>query len=71
MAHVMDWDGEHIPNEMRSLPPGRYVVEPLDEAIALTPEEEEGLREAMASIKAGKGRDLDAVRERVLGALKR
>jgi hypothetical protein len=71
MAHVVDWDGEHVPAEMCSLPPGRYLVEPLGEAVALTPEEEEGIRAAMASLEAGRGRSLEAVRERVLAALKR
>jgi hypothetical protein len=71
MAHVVDWDGEHVPAEMRSLPPGRYLVEALDEAVALTPEEEEGLREAMVSLETGHGRSLESVRERVLGTLKR
>jgi hypothetical protein len=67
----MDWDGEHVPEEMRSLPPGRYLVQPLDEAVALTPEEEEGIRGALASVEAGRGRSLEAVREHVLGTLKR
>jgi hypothetical protein len=71
MAHVVDWDGEHVPTEMRSLPPGRYVVESLDEAVALTPEEEEGIRKAMASLEEGRGSSLDEVRDRVLGKLKR
>lgn len=71
MAHVVDWDGEHVPAEMRSLPPGRYVVQPLDEAVTLTPEEEEGIRRALASIAAGRGRSLESVREHVLDTLKR
>lgn len=71
MAHVVDWDGEHLPVEMRSLPPGRYLVERLDEALALTPEEEAGIREALASLDAGRGRSLEAVREDILSALKR
>jgi hypothetical protein len=71
MAHVVDWDGEHVPAKLRSLPPGRYLVERLDEAVALTPEEEEGIREAMASLEAGRRRSLEAVRENILSTLKR
>ena len=71
MAHVVEWDGEHVPAEMRSLPPGRYLVQSLDEAVALTPEEEEGIRRAMASVEAGHGRSLDEAREHILGTLKR
>jgi hypothetical protein len=71
MAHVVDWDGEHVPAEMRSLPPGRYLMEPLDEAVALTPEEDEGIRAAMASLEAGRGCSLEAVREHILNTWKR
>lgn len=71
MARVLEWDGENIPDGMRSLPPGRYVVEAIDEALTLTPEEEEGVRQAMASLDGGQGRSLEDVREQILTALKR
>jgi hypothetical protein len=71
MAPVVDWDGEHVPAELRSLPHGRYLMEPLDEAVALTPEEEEGIRTAMASLETGRGRSLEAVREHILNTWKR
>lgn len=71
MARVVEWDGKNVPDEMRSLPPGRYVVEPIDEDISLTSDEEEGIRQAMASLEAGQGRSLEAVRNRVLSALQR
>lgn len=71
MARVLEWDGENIPDGMRSLPPGRYVVEPIDEALTLTSEEEEGVRQAMASLEGGQGRSLEEARERILTALKR
>jgi len=71
MAHVMNWDGKNLPDEIRSLPPGRYVVEPFEEELQLTPEEEEGLRQAIASLEAGEGSTLEEVRERVLRTLRR
>jgi hypothetical protein len=71
MSRVVDWDGKNVPEEMRSLPPGRYVVEPIDEAVALNPDEEEGIRQALASLESGQGRSLEEVRDRVLSALKR
>jgi hypothetical protein len=71
MSRVVNWDGKNVPDEMRSLPPGRYVVEPLDEALSLTPDEEEGIRQAMVSLEAGEGRSLEEVRNRVLSALSR
>ncbi|MFZ5469230.1 MAG: hypothetical protein ACOZIN_07290 [Myxococcota bacterium] len=71
MSRVIDWDGKNVPDEMRSLPPGRYVVDPIDETIPLTADEEEGIRQAMASLGAGQGRSLEEVRDRVLISLKR
>lgn len=72
MGQIVDWDGEHLPAELRTLPPGRYRIEPFDEATALTPEEETGLEEALASMDAGQqGRSLDEVREELRAALKR
>lgn len=68
MAHVMDWDGEHVAAEMRSLPPGR--LQPLDEVAALTPEEEEGIRQALASIEADRALSFESVREHILDTLK-
>lgn len=53
MPHVVEWDGKTLPAGMRSLPPGRYVVEAVDETVALTAEEEAGLEEAIATVDAG------------------
>jgi hypothetical protein len=58
---VVDWDGTAIPAELqallpaelRELPPGRYVIEPVVDDDELTPEEEEGLLEAIAEDDAG------------------
>jgi len=60
---VVDWDSTALPAELqallpaelRDLPPGRYVVEPLVDDDDLTPEEEEGILEAIAEIEAGLG----------------
>lgn len=72
MSRVVDWDGKNVPEEMRSLPPGRYVVEPVDQAIALTPEEDAGLEEAILAMDAGdSGVTIDEVRESLRLALKR
>ena len=71
MSRVVDWDAKNIPDEMKPLPRARYVLESLDDATSLTPEEDEGIRQAMASLEAGRGRSLEEVRERILGALKR
>ena len=62
---------QNLPDEIRSLPPGRYVVEPFEEEVQLSPDEEEGLRQAITSLEAGKGSSLEDVRDRVLRALRR
>jgi hypothetical protein len=55
MNRILKWNGNDIPEELRSLPAGRYVVEALDETPALTPEEEEGLVEALRELDKGEG----------------
>jgi hypothetical protein len=61
---VIDWDGRHLPEELRDLPPGRYIVEPIDELQALTREQEAGILAALDQLDAGRGRALaDVIRE--------
>lgn len=50
---VIEWDGQEIPAALRGLPPGRYVVEPLDHLTQLTDAEEQGLIEAMEQADKG------------------
>jgi len=72
MSRVMDWDGKTLPDEMRSLPPGRYVVEAVSPASALTADEDAGLEEAISAVNAGeKGLSLDDVRQSIRPLLKR
>lgn len=78
MSRILDWDGENVPDELRRLPPGRYILgswtlpilETFDE-VALTPDEEEDIRKALASLEAGKGLSLQQVQRKVTRALKR
>jgi hypothetical protein len=67
MSVVLDWNGEDLPKELSELPRGRYLVVSLDELPELSPDEEEGLRDAMSSIRAGRGLSLAEARRRVLG----
>jgi hypothetical protein len=62
MATVLKWNGRDLPDELRKLPEGRYVIESLDAVPALTPEQEQGLEEALAALDRGEGADLDEVR---------
>ena len=69
-ARTLHWNGKDLPEELRDLPPGTYVVEAIDPP-ALTLEEEEGLSVGLASLRAGKGRTLDQVRETIDAILRR
>jgi len=61
-SRVLTWNGKDLPTELRKLPAGRYLVEAVDEVPALTEEEDEGLRQALASLRAGKGRSAPIAR---------
>lgn len=62
-ARVVTWNGKDVPIELRELPAGRYVVEPVEEgAPLLTPEEEAGIEAALESYR--QGRVVDATRAR-------
>jgi len=67
---VIDWNGIDVPEALRHLPAGRYVVEALDEAPVLTAEDEAGLIQALESLRAGRGLDHDQVRDSILKRLR-
>lgn len=52
---VIKWDGSHVPEELRSLPPGRYAIESVDQVGILTEEEEAGLLAGLTELDAGRG----------------
>lgn len=52
-ATVIDWDGNNVPPELRLLPPGRYVLAPLDDSADLTPEEDAAVRQGLDEFEAG------------------
>lgn len=65
---VIKWDGSHVPEELRSLPPGRYAIESVDQVGALTEEEEAGILAGLTDLDAGRGIPLaDVVREIIQG----
>jgi hypothetical protein len=71
MATVLKWNGRDVPEELRKLPEGRYVIESVDAVPALTPEEERGLEEAIASLDRGEGADVEDVRTDLDAILRR
>jgi hypothetical protein len=66
---IMEWDGRKTPDVLRSLPPGRYLLEPLDEPPVLTPEERAGIMEAMDELDAGGGSPLEEALQRIQARL--
>jgi len=60
-ATVIDWDGTRLPDELRGLPPGRYLVAPLDDRDELTPEEDAAVRLGLDELAAGEVVSLDEV----------
>jgi hypothetical protein len=71
MSRLLEWNGRNLPAELRKLPAGRYVVEAADKMPRLSPAEEKGLRQAIASIRAGRGVNLDVARKLVTVRSKR
>jgi hypothetical protein len=73
MSIVLNWNGDEIPEQVRQqmpaelqrLPPGRYVLDAIDEVPELTVEEEAGIHAAMESVRQGKGVSLDAAKVRI------
>ncbi len=70
-ARVVHWNGKDVPDELRELPAGAYLLEPVDRSPPLTAEEEDGLRAAMASLRADTGRTVDQVRQSIDTILRR
>ena len=65
---VIKWDGSHVPEELRSLPPGHYAIESVDRVDTLTEEEEAGILAGLTDLDAGRGIPLaDVVREIIQG----
>ena len=70
-ARVLHWNGKDIPEELRELPAGTYVLEAIDSAPALTPDEHQGLANALASLRAGEGRTVEQVRKTIDSIIRR
>jgi len=65
MAIIVNWNGVDVPEELKGLKKGRYVLLPMDEAPDLTEEQEAGLEAALASVRSGKGVSLEEVRAKL------
>ena len=68
----MTWNGKDVPRELRDLPAGRSVIEPIEEeAPALTPEEDAGIEVALESYRQGRVVEASRAREIIDAALGR
>jgi hypothetical protein len=73
MSIVLNWNGEDIPDdvrqrmpaELRGLPRGRYVLEPVDEAPVPSDEDEAGIAAAIESVRQGRAVSMEAARARI------
>ncbi|MBA3465004.1 MAG: hypothetical protein H0T46_34030 [Deltaproteobacteria bacterium] len=70
-ARVLHWNGKDLPEELRELPAGTYVIERVDNAPALTAGQEQGLAKSLGSLRAGEGRTIDQVRQTIDSILHR
>jgi hypothetical protein len=68
---IIRWNGRDLPAELKDLPAGDYAVQPAEDVVALTQEEEAGLVAALESLQAGKGVAHEEVRKRVLRHVQR
>ena len=71
MSVVVKWNGNDLPEELRALPAGRYVIEPVDELPPLTPDEDAGIQTACDALRRGEGVDSAEVQRRLDAALER
>ena len=67
MTKLIHWNGIDIPDELRSLPAGTYVIESADDA--LSADEERGLVEALEAVRNGRGIDHATARDALLARL--
>lgn len=50
---VVEWNGQDVPDGLRELPAGRYVLAAVDEAVVLSDDEDRGLIVALESSQKG------------------
>jgi hypothetical protein len=63
---IIDWNGRDLPADLRNLPAGKYVLQPVDDLPSLSDEEERGLATALDSLQRGAGLPHEQVRASVL-----
>jgi hypothetical protein len=71
MTVVLSFDGKQLPEEMKSLPSGRYVLQSVDDIVGMSDEQEAGLEAAALSLDRGEGLSAEELRGEVRGTDRR
>jgi hypothetical protein len=67
VTKLIHWNGVDIPEELRSLPAGAYVIESAEDA--LSEDEERGIVEALEAVRNGRGVPHEAARDVIASRL--
>ena len=54
---VVDWNGRDVPDALRGLPPGRYVLQPVEDLVEIDADDDHGLQRALDELDRGEGVD--------------
>lgn len=60
-SYALVWDGKHVPEGLKHVPPGRYTLRRVERGPALTATQDRGLSAALDQLDAGLGRPLSSV----------
>ena len=71
MSTIVRWNGTDLPEELRDLPAGRYVVESIDDVPPLTLDEDAGLQLALDELAHEGGVDDAEAQRRITAPLRR
>jgi hypothetical protein len=71
IPHKIHWNGKDLPDALRDLPPGDYVLESVDDPPALSLDQDLGIEAAIGSLDAGKARTLEQVQQTIGAILRR
>jgi hypothetical protein len=71
MPTIVRWNGTDLPEELRKLPAGRYIVEPVDDVPPLTLDDDAGLELALDELEHGGGVDDADAQRRITAPLRR
>lgn len=63
---VIDWNGSDLPEALKRLPAGRYVIQKVGDLPELTQEEEDRLITSLESLKSGRAVSHEQVRTAIL-----